>query len=44
MLLKGEELFKIYKDQPIEKHVEETLNIHDGGLRSNSLTFFRLQL
>ena len=41
MLLKGEEWFKIYKDQPIEKHVEETLNIHDGG---NSLTFFRLQL
>ena len=33
MLLRGEEWFEIYKDQPIAKHVEKTLNFHDGGLK-----------
>lgn len=33
MLLRGKEWFEIYKDQPIAKHVGDTLNIHDGGLK-----------
>ena len=33
MLLRGEEWFEIYEDQPIAEHVEDTLNFHDGGLK-----------